>query len=265
MGYTTEFAGEINVTPPLSAEECNFLNRFSASRRMNRKKGAYYANPGNDFGQDREGDIVDYNSPPAGQPGLWCNWIPSPDGTKIVWNGTEKFYESEDWMRYIIEHFIGASPAGRVDMPFLQGHICNGTIQAQGEDREDRWQLLVINNAVTVRREGDTDKPAIDTSYGETVAAIVASLYESGEYQHIYDTLNDKVGGFVGIWSICADAARIFHETALSTVPPGEDWSFWIDSVEGYALQIVAALSQGTQPTDAELHLWAAGNIEKNL
>ena len=36
-------------------------------------------------------DVKDYNRPPQGQPGLWCDWTPTDDGSAIRWNGTEKF------------------------------------------------------------------------------------------------------------------------------------------------------------------------------
>ena len=58
------------------------------------------------FGQGHDGDIRDFNKPPAGQPGLWCRWEPTKDGTAIKWNGVEKFYYSEEWMTYLIEVFL---------------------------------------------------------------------------------------------------------------------------------------------------------------
>ena len=39
------------------------------------------------------------NTPPFGQPGLWCQWVPTDDGHALVWNGHEKFYRSSGWMR----------------------------------------------------------------------------------------------------------------------------------------------------------------------
>ena len=81
-------------------------------------------------GQDHEPDIIDYNSPPKGQPGLWCQWVPTHDGKFIVWDGNEKFYNSAEWMTYLIEHFIGDRPKAKKELPFLQGHTCNGRILA---------------------------------------------------------------------------------------------------------------------------------------
>ena len=132
MGYTTDFSGSINVVPPMSEKLCIFLTKFSDTRRMERTQGPYYVEDGNE-------GVTNGNQPPEGQPGLWCNWVPSKCGTFIEWNEAEKFYESEEWMKYIIEHFL--VPAG---------HICNGEIEANGEDPQDMWLLAVKDNVVSV-------------------------------------------------------------------------------------------------------------------
>jgi len=153
MGYTTEFEGSVTVTPALNEQEVDFINRFSDSRRMLRTNGPYYIG-GGDFGQARENDIIDYNRPPEGQPGLWCQWVASEDGTEKHWNGAEKFYYSAEWMQYLIAHFIGSDPKAKYAEPdnfqFLQGHTCAGTIRAQGEESDDCWELEVKNNVVEV-------------------------------------------------------------------------------------------------------------------
>ena len=144
MGYTTEFEGSIRVEPPLSAEEVSYLVKFSDTRRMNRRNGPYYVE--DDAWNSK--DIINSNSPPDGQPGLWCQWIPTEDGEAIEWNGSEKFYDSAQWMKYLIEHFIGSEPKARKELDFLTGHVCNGEIRAQGEDPNDRWKLIVKDNKV---------------------------------------------------------------------------------------------------------------------
>jgi len=143
MGYTTDFEGSISVTPPMKPELITFLNKFANTRRMNRTKGPDYVD-GPDFGED----IINHNTPPEGQPGLWCQWIPSEDGTEISWDGEEKFYLSPQWMKYIIDRYL--VPAG---------HTCNGEIEAFGEDPEDRWKIIVRNNHVT------TAEATVYTSY----------------------------------------------------------------------------------------------------
>lgn len=160
MGYTTEFEGSIAVEPPLSAEEISYLTKFNDTRRMRRKNGPYCVE-GSGFSYGVDSDVIDHNNPPEGQPGLWCQWRPTEDGKDIIWDGGEKFYDSPEWMQYIIDHFIGVDPiAKKVDpenFAFLQGHVCNGQIEAQGEYSDDRWLLIVENNKVKVAKSKRTE------------------------------------------------------------------------------------------------------------
>lgn len=153
MGYTTDFDGQITVEPPLNAEEVHYLMLFAGTRRMKRGNGPYYVRGSGSFGQGSDPDIQNYNEPPAGQPGLWCQWVPTEDGAAIKWDGGEKFYHSPIWMQYLIEHFLKAGARAAKDLPFLQAnHVCNGVIYAQGEDPDDRWKLVVKDNVVSVKR-----------------------------------------------------------------------------------------------------------------
>jgi hypothetical protein len=158
MGYTTDFEGQIKITPALSPELVKYINDFGNTRRMKRnvslltrmyaggrgfngkygKEGEYFVSDGGNFGQDDITGVIDLNAPPSTQPGLWCQWHITEDGKYIEWDGSEKFYESADWMKYIINNFIG------------DNHKCNGVIHAFGEDRSDVWNLIVANNNVTV-------------------------------------------------------------------------------------------------------------------
>lgn len=158
MGYTTDFNGEITIDPPLNPSELAFLNDFSGSRRMCRKNGPLYAVPGDNYGQNQTDDVLDYSEPDPDQPGLWCQWI-SPDGTTIEWDGGEKFYNSEKWMKYLITHLFTPDAREYVkdhldEHPMLAeftfDHIFNGTISAQGEDPDDKWALYVEDNIVSV-------------------------------------------------------------------------------------------------------------------
>ena len=106
MGYTTEFEGSVSISPPVNAHEIAYLRKFAASRRMDRARGPYFVDDSGPFGQGLDDDIRDFNKPPAGQPGLWCWWEPIKDGTAIKWNGVEKFYNSEEWMTYVIDLFL---------------------------------------------------------------------------------------------------------------------------------------------------------------
>jgi len=163
MGYTTEFDGRVSVSPPLNRHEIVYLLKFAATRRMDRTRGPYFVDGSGPFGQGRDDDIQNFNQPPTGQPGLWCQWEPTEDGTAIRWNGEEKFYDSADWMTYVIDTFLkpGAVLASELASPepghhypeefrhFTFDHELNGVIDARGEDDDDQWQLVVTRNTVT--------------------------------------------------------------------------------------------------------------------
>lgn len=173
MGYTTEFDGSISISPPLNVHEIAYLRKFAASRRMDRERGPYFVDGSGLFGQGRDGDIRDFNQPPVGQPGLWCKWEPTEDGTAIKWNGEEKFYDSDEWMTYLIDTFLKpgavlacelASPVPGRHYPeefrhFTFDHELNGVIDAQGELDDDRWQLVVTGNTVTSVLADSADLP----------------------------------------------------------------------------------------------------------
>lgn len=159
MGYTTDFEGRIEIEPALNDLEIRYLIRFSETRRMDREKGPYFIGGAGYAGQDCGPDeIYNYNKPHSSQPGLWCQWLPTEDGTALVWNGAEKFYEAAAWMQYLMDHFVGCVPAAKEELreltdvgDFLQGHVCNGAISAQGEEPSDMWLLEVKDNQVFVQ------------------------------------------------------------------------------------------------------------------
>lgn len=152
MGYHTEFEGSVEVSPPLSPEEVAFINAFCGTRRMKREKGPYFVGGLGCFGQMHEADVIDYNTPPDGQPSVWCQWKASPDGSRIEWDEETKFYEAPKWMAYLIEHFLGPAPIAKAELPFLSGgHVLDGVITAQGEIPDDRWELVVERGVVSVR------------------------------------------------------------------------------------------------------------------
>ena len=146
MGYTTEFEGKISIDKPLDDGTYDLLVGLSNTRRMKRNiegygiEGEFYIKGSGFIGQDSDSAVIDYNSPPTTQPSLWLQWIPTEDRQFIEWNEGEKFYYSEEWMRYIIDKILAPN-----------GYLCNGEMTAQGEEMDDRWKLVVENNVV--RRE----------------------------------------------------------------------------------------------------------------
>jgi hypothetical protein len=157
MGYTTEFYGAVSVDPPLNRTERDYLNRFAQTRRMHRRRGPYFVGGSGFRGQGDDPDVIGFNDPPLGQPGLWCQWLPSEDGSALEWDRGEKFYEAEGWMAYLIDHFLrpGAHASDSGDPQFDAfsfDHLLDGEVEAQGEEPDDRWLLRVRRNRVYVLR-----------------------------------------------------------------------------------------------------------------
>lgn len=154
MGYDTRFQGEFILNKPLTPDQIAYLNAFSGTRRMKRDveilqtlpdplreavglsigiEGQYYV--GND-----PDSIIDYNEPPEGQPGLWCQWIPSMDGNKIIFDDdSEKFYKYVEWIEYMIKHFF-----------VFWGYTLNGEVKWQGEYSEDHGIIKITNNIIVI-------------------------------------------------------------------------------------------------------------------
>jgi hypothetical protein len=164
-GYTTDFTGQVTITPPLNEHEASYLADFAYSRRMEREEGPYYAKNDGNFGQTSTPGVRNYNGPPAGQPGLWCQWIPGQsyatgeDNAALEWDGGEKFYNAAEWMAYLIDHFLKPACAAACNLSdaikqderfahFTFDHVLNGEIFAIGEDPDDRWKIVVENNVV---------------------------------------------------------------------------------------------------------------------
>lgn len=160
MGYTTDFSGQFSLDKPLTAEHKAYLLAFNQTRRMKRDAaklgpdpireavklpagtdGGYFVGSRADYGQDKTSDILDYNSPPEGQPGLWCQWVPNEDGTAIVWDEGEKFYDYVEWVQYLIDNFLA---------PW--GYVVNGAVEWDGEDRDDMGRILIVNNQVITQQ-----------------------------------------------------------------------------------------------------------------
>jgi hypothetical protein len=148
----------------LNPEHAAYLTAFSQTRRMRRDKakarllpdpvrqavglpvgaeGGYFVGGGGYGGQEHDDSVLDYNSPPKGQPGLWCQWVVNEDGTAIIWDGVEKFYDYIEWLEYLLAHFLG---------PW--GYVVNGQMTWQGENDLDRGTIRVVDNVVKAVPEG---------------------------------------------------------------------------------------------------------------
>lgn len=151
MGYTTTFIGSFELNKNLDYKTQIFLEKLNETRRMKRNlpekygiDGEFYVFGGGEFGQSAEADIIDYNSPPSTQPSLWCQWKPTRSGKRIMWDGNEKFYSYSEWLLYIIEKILRP-----------RGYILNGEVQWSGEEDGDIGHLIVNDNSLIIKKNGE--------------------------------------------------------------------------------------------------------------
>lgn len=179
MGYSTDFKGKFIITPSLDPTRKLYLEKFAETRRVKRSvkvlekgglglkvegwgskqpsdfddpirkavdlpvgpEGAYFVGGGGECGQCEDESVVNNNEPPTGQPGLWCQWVPNEDGTAIVWDQGEKFYNYVEWLEYLIKHFF---------IPW--DCVLDGEVGWQGEESDDVGKIIVKENVVTVKK-----------------------------------------------------------------------------------------------------------------
>ncbi len=162
MGYSTYFDGHFDLDRPLAPEHKAYLEAFSITRRMQRDERVVAARPdprrealglpvgpqGAYYVADEcydEPDVTNPNTPPEGQPGLWCEWSPNDHGTAITcstaltWGGDAAFSEYERWIAYLIEHFLE---------PW--GYTLNGVVDWSGEEAADLGRIVVDNNTIRI-------------------------------------------------------------------------------------------------------------------
>jgi hypothetical protein len=147
MGYTTDFSGRFQLDKPLQPKIKQFLQKLGETRRMKRNveeafgiEGEFYVFGTGEYGQGQEDNIIEFNQEPSTQPSLWCQWIPSEDGTAIEWDGNEKFYGYNDWLFYIINKILAPN-----------GYTLNGVVTWQGEETGDVGKIVVVDNVITIR------------------------------------------------------------------------------------------------------------------
>lgn len=171
MGYTTDFSGNFSLkNKPLSPKMIEFLKHFNETRRMARNQpkefgiqGEFYVGSLRNMGQDSTPDVIDHNSPPSTQPGLWCQWTPSEDGTRIEWDGGEKFYYYTEWLLYLIHKILKPN-----------GYILQGQVTWQGEETGDVGEIYVEDNKVFIEPYHGKKKEV-------TIKSVTSNNYVSGK------------------------------------------------------------------------------------
>jgi len=159
MGYNTDFSGCFTTDKKVDDKTLKLLKGLATTRRMKRdmsklfpemskdellekfgEDGEFFIEGTGDYGQGEDCSIVDFNEPPASQPGLRCQWLIDDDGKVIEWDGNEKFYDYVEWIKYLIDRILKP-----------RGYIVNGEVTWEGEDNDDIGKIVVRDNVVTVK------------------------------------------------------------------------------------------------------------------
>lgn len=147
MGYNTDFSGSFQIDKPLDVDTLNLLKGLNTTRRMARNvkgfgvEGEFFIDGTGFMGQDTDETVINGNKPPRTQPSLWCHWAPNKSGTKIMWDGGEKFYEYVEWIEYLIKAVLQP-----------RGYTLNGEVTWQGEESGDIGKIIVENNTVKTKK-----------------------------------------------------------------------------------------------------------------
>jgi len=167
MGYYTELSGKFTLDRPLSSEHRVYLEEFNKTRRMARTvkaarklpdpvreaaglplgvDGAFYVGGSSEILQIKRGESysaackragVRPNRPPKGQPSLRCPWVPSADGSAVIWDDVEKPDEYVEWLEYLVANFL---------VPW--GYRIDGEVHWRGDDSDDRGTIFVKRNQI---------------------------------------------------------------------------------------------------------------------
>lgn len=193
MGYNTQLEGRVEISPPLNAAEVSYLQKFNQARHCMRGTGPYDVSEVSSLERHNHRDWSNRTYPD--KPDFYCPWVPTEDGTALVWDGGEKSYGMTDWMEYLIYHFLRPDaiasrpmllPAWKRPFEFdlfTWNHSLTGGFHAQGDEMGDVWTLLVRDNVVS-RVTGHKPLPpsGIDwTKPEDVVAAREAALAPARE------------------------------------------------------------------------------------
>ena len=119
MGYDTLFEGRFSLDRPLTPEHKAALEEFAQEEHV----------PGEEGKPLREAS--------SGRPCIYCQWMPTHDGTGIQWDTGEKFYGWLEWLEFIIQHCLKS-----------WGYVLNGEVRWRGDGLDDSGIIYVKDNRV---------------------------------------------------------------------------------------------------------------------
>ncbi|MBM7458393.1 hypothetical protein ACIBED_10475 [Rhodococcus coprophilus] len=146
--YSARFDGRFEVSPPLNADEIEFLRGFAGP-----------ASGPHNAGRD--------GLPSRGRPLSWCQWVPTADGSALVWDGDEHFFRHTEWLAYLVQTFL--SPRARMrrvlrgrrdKFPaalshFTFDHVVDGVVSVHSSSGDEEWIMVRDNVIQSVSRVND--------------------------------------------------------------------------------------------------------------
>jgi hypothetical protein len=125
MGYSTDFKGELKFATPISSEALGYLNGFLGKDRRDIGLGGddIYAQGYSSYWYHVDYELLD-------------------DFSGIKWNDSEKSYDMVGIANFLID---------KMKEKYTDFGL-TGKLIAQGEDIDDRWEL-VIENGRAVKKE----------------------------------------------------------------------------------------------------------------
>ncbi len=167
MGFSTKYLGRLEIQPPLNDSEADWLRAFAAiDRRHYTEPYEVAMNPrALEFDRLKQrqadrgsscGDAFTSLAPRDGTPYPHLDWAPCYEGCCLTWDGTEKSRMAEEWLQYLIDHFLRPGAYARLDgrpefEHFTFDHVVNGTIAAERDDTRELFLILCEDN--TIRRK----------------------------------------------------------------------------------------------------------------
>ena len=154
MGLHTDYLGSLRIEPALSPADVDFLKSFNRTRHCGERPALDVVGHPADY--DREDDDASYNRVTTGMPGLWCPWTCCDEGCCLRWDGGEKPYAPDRWLRYLIDTFLrpGAAlagdPAAR-ELGLTFDHVLTGMIVGERHETGELFALAVRGNVVRRR------------------------------------------------------------------------------------------------------------------
>lgn len=135
MGLSSTVFGEFKITPKPTKEFADLINGFSSVII-------------NDEIVDNPNSISHPEIPTHNQPSEVCDWV--IDGDKLISDDSDRFYEFEEWLHYLIKNFFKPN-----------GYVLNGEASWDAED-VGYGMIVVKKNKISIQAERMYDEDGYD-------------------------------------------------------------------------------------------------------